>query len=72
MFPIQDPYIPARHKRLVFELAAGAVAASNARFDFVELCFPLSEGSSYLGCLLFDDEVFCWLRVRSAELASFV
>ena len=51
----------AMHIEIGLNKCAGAsrVAASNPCFELVDLYFPLSEESSYMGCLLFDDEIFC-------------
>ena len=43
MFLDQDPYIPPRPKRHGFELVARGGGGLDARFELVELCFPLSD-----------------------------
>ena len=68
MFLIHDPYIPPRHKRQLFELVARAGSRIKRAFRLCRACFPLTKGSSYLGC--FDDEVFCYQTPKAQSLGS--
>lgn len=68
MFLIHDPYIPPRHKRQLFELVARAGSRIKRAFRLCRACFPLTKGSSYLGC--FDDEFFCYQTPKAQSLGS--